>query len=133
MARAMTFAVVCGAKTLKKYVGTPAYLAPELVAGTDAGYLGRPVDMWALGCTLYEMLHGRLAFSGEPHQVGTRIRAAKHDTLDPSVPAAAKALLGALLTKDVSKRPSATATLAKGWLKQTEVGMVAGLLGALGL
>ena len=46
------FAIRCANKRLKKQVGTPQYVAPELTIPPDAhaGYRGRPVDMWALGC-----------------------------------------------------------------------------------
>ena len=39
--------------------GSAQYMAPELHASAGDGYLGPPVDMWALGAMLYEMLHGK--------------------------------------------------------------------------
>lgn len=42
-------------------VGTPAYMAPEQAEGTQ---VGRPADVYACGTMLYEMLSGRLPFSG---------------------------------------------------------------------
>lgn len=42
------FSLKCGERILKKAVGTPAYVAPEIVA--NEGYVGSLVDLWAMGC-----------------------------------------------------------------------------------
>jgi serine/threonine-protein kinase PRP4 len=41
--------------------GTPFYRAPEIIIGRE---IGIGVDMWALGCTLYELYTGRILFKG---------------------------------------------------------------------
>ena len=42
-------------------VGSPSYIAPEIVKGLEAG---APADMWGLGATLYAAVEGRAPFSG---------------------------------------------------------------------
>ena len=43
-------------------LGTAAYMSPEQARGRAAG---KPADVWAFGCVLFEMLTGRSAFAGE--------------------------------------------------------------------
>ncbi len=45
-------------------LGTPAYMPPEQIDGS-VGVIGPASDIYALGMTLYRMLTGRTAFSGE--------------------------------------------------------------------
>jgi len=115
------FAVKCGSKKLRKQVGTPHYVAPELTIPPDAnpnGYHGRPVDMWALGAVLYEMLHGKHAFHGASfEQLETRIRAVSHEPFDKGVSPSAKGLINALLVHEPQKRLTSQAVLAHGWVK----------------
>ena len=51
---------------LKVFCGTPSYMAPEITRKND--YEGRPVDIWALGVTLYVMLTGEFPFRGTNEQ-----------------------------------------------------------------
>ena len=43
------------------FVGTPQYMAPEVVAGSSI--YDAKVDIWSTGVTLYQLLTGRLPFS----------------------------------------------------------------------
>src|SRR5271165_840980 len=43
-------------------LGTAAYMSPEQARGKPAD---RRADIWAFGCVLYEMLTGKMAYSGE--------------------------------------------------------------------
>ncbi len=67
-APARTGATAPGAPTLRPalteqgaIVGTLQYMAPEQIASGTADALS---DIWALGCVLYEMFAGRVAFEG---------------------------------------------------------------------
>ena len=97
------FACVCGESMLTREFCTPQYAAPEIASPADAhrGYLGRPVDMWALGCVVYEMLHRMPAFKAEERfELEGLIRNCNHQPLDKSrrrVPPDARALIRGLL------------------------------------
>lgn len=59
---------------LSDYVSTRWYRSPELLVG-DNSY-GKPVDMWAIGCMVAEMLTGNPLFAGESDldQLGLIVR-----------------------------------------------------------
>src|SRR5271170_964249 len=44
--------------------GTPSYRAPELLRDSDSTYNNK-VDIWALGCIVYELITRERAFSGD--------------------------------------------------------------------
>lgn len=46
---------------LRDNCGTVMYIAPEIASGKNSTH-GFPVDWWALGCILYEMLSGQAPF-----------------------------------------------------------------------
>jgi serine/threonine protein kinase len=48
---------------INEHCGTPAYLAPEIIANVD--YDGYCVDLWSLGVTLYAMVTGTLPFKAK--------------------------------------------------------------------
>ena len=94
-------------------LGTPAYLAPEVVRGE------RPtpaVDVYALGLVLYEMVTGQVAFDGE--QPAELLRAQLTDEVSlPTLTAAGSppdlsALIVRCVAKDPRKRPASASELA---------------------
>src|SRR3954452_12788772 len=81
-------------------VGSPSYIAPEIVKGQEAG---APADLWGLGATLYASVEGRAPFSG-----GAAMEALSKVVQEPPTPyVRAGALipaLDAMLEKDPTKR-----------------------------
>ncbi len=95
-------------------LGTPHYLAPELIEGRDAS---RESDVYALGCVLYECLAGEPPFAGR----GAAEIGFAHLTEPPPDPRARRAelpegLAHAVLTaleKDPAARPTTATALAR--------------------
>lgn len=87
-------------------MGTPNYMSPEQIRGEKE--LGPQADMYALGCTLFHLLTGRLPFPGNaPAQV---MAAHLNDPIPdpgilvPSLTAATRHLVMTCLAKDPKKR-----------------------------
>jgi hypothetical protein len=88
-------------------IGTRGYMAPEQVAGEKG--VGPSVDLFSLGCVLYECLTGRGAFQAESTEELFR-RLLFEDVrpiaeLNPSVPRPLIDLVAALLAKEAAARP----------------------------
>ncbi|XP_050548029.1 calcium/calmodulin-dependent protein kinase kinase 1 [Daktulosphaira vitifoliae] len=50
---------------LSSSAGTPAFTAPEVLDLTTTTYSGKALDMWALGCTLYAFVYGKLPYDAD--------------------------------------------------------------------
>lgn len=95
-------------------VGTPYYVAPEVLAGRD---YGEKVDVWSAGVVLYIMLAGYPPFYGESaaeiFEAVLRANLRFPTGAFHSVSPAAKDLLRRMLCKDVSRRLTADQVLSK--------------------
>ncbi len=94
-------------------LGTPAYMAPELLAGAPAS---AAADLYAFGVMLFELLAGR-----RPHEAATlgellrRVAseaAPPLERLQPQVPPAVARLVQSLLARTLAERPRDAAAVA---------------------
>ncbi|KAH9288408.1 hypothetical protein KI387_032525 [Taxus chinensis] len=107
---------VANGQRLSGVVGSPAYVAPEVLAGTYS----EKVDVWGAGVLLHALLIGVLPFRGE--SVEAIFEVIKHVQLDfqtekwKSVSGPAKDLLSRMLSRDVGKRLSPEEVLRHPWI-----------------
>ena len=86
-------------------LGTPAYASPEQIRGDR---VDERSDLWSLGVVFYEVLTGRMPFSGD--NVAALVHALLHDTprpvrqLRPVIPAAIEHVIEKLLSKNPDRR-----------------------------
>jgi tetratricopeptide (TPR) repeat protein len=89
------------------FLGTPAYVAPEIVMGSKS--VDRRADFYSLGCVAFRCLTGRTPF--ESADVGALLTKIMLETppsvrvLCPGVPESMAALVARLLEKDPDRRP----------------------------
>ena len=95
-------------------LGTPAYMAPEQVAGdpdTD-----HRADLYSLGCVAYEMLTGQSPFAGKSPQQMLAAQVMEIPTpvgvRRQGVPASLASLVMRCLEKEPSRRPQSAAEVA---------------------
>lgn len=99
-------------------VGTPYYVAPEVLAGNyDVS-----CDVWSLGVILFVFLCGYPPFEGDNNKEIFRNVVKQPLTFDPAdwnnISASAKDLVTKMLNKDASKRISAQQCLEHPWFVQ---------------
>eukprot|EP01059_Diplonema_ambulator_P030733 TRINITY_DN5373_c0_g1_i1.p1 TRINITY_DN5373_c0_g1~~TRINITY_DN5373_c0_g1_i1.p1 ORF type:complete len:813 (+),score=149.41 TRINITY_DN5373_c0_g1_i1:46-2484(+) len=109
----VTKTVQPGAKTV---VGTPRWMAPEVIMCTEVGYTNK-ADVWSVGCTVCEMLTGAPPWPCLATVWSTMYHIAHND---PDIPGyldeATAGFLRMLLQKDPEGRPTAAEVEAHPWV-----------------
>lgn len=86
-----------------KFVGTPSYMAPELSSASPR--YTESVDIWAAGVTLYQLLTGRLPFTGPSFtEILRQIARQPFPPLPESFPHTQR--LGRILDRALAKDPA---------------------------
>jgi serine/threonine protein kinase len=91
-------------------LGTPAYLAPERLAGQPATVA---VDLYALGVVLYEGLAGGRPFTGTATEIALAHQTRPIPPLPSCVPAMVVSLVTDLMAKDPAARPASAAQVSQ--------------------
>lgn len=112
----------------KTCVGTPAYIAPEVLSSRQA-YDGKKADVWSTGIMLYAMLFCRYPFdSAEDSSLGSAERGQRmmkrivkgHWSFPPApkLTPSCQDLLRQLLTVDSSRRASLQEVMEHPWFQE---------------
>ncbi|PIM97928.1 Ca2+/calmodulin-dependent protein kinase, EF-Hand protein superfamily [Handroanthus impetiginosus] len=103
-------------QSLNGVVGSPAYVAPEVLVGNYS----EKVDIWSAGVLLHALLVGVLPFQGD--SLEAVFEAIKREKLDfnsgvwESVSQPARDLLSGMLTRSISARFTANEVLKHPWI-----------------
>ncbi len=101
-----------GTRLTGSMVGTPAYMAPEQVAGKPVDYR---TDIYSLGLMLYEMFTGTPAFSAD-NSIAVALKQMREDPpppheIEPNIPVGTERAILKCLEKDPAKRFQSIAEL----------------------
>lgn len=95
-------------------LGSPDYIAPEQARNTKGADIR--ADIFSLGCTLFEMLTGKVPFTGDNvmEKLMARVMqdAPPARSLRPDVPPALEAVVARMLVRDVTQRYQTPAEVA---------------------
>jgi hypothetical protein len=101
-----------GTRLTGSMVGTPAYMAPEQVAGKPVDYR---TDIYSLGLMLYEMFTGVPAFSAD-NSIAVALKQMREDPpppheIEPNIPVSTERVILKCLEKDPARRFQSIADL----------------------
>lgn len=109
--------------TLKRgtFVGTPFWMAPEVVSKESDGYNER-ADIWSLGITVYELLKGSPPLSKcDPMKVMVNLPKRKPPVLHGHYSSAAKHFVASCLVKNPKNRLSAVELLNANFVSDLQI------------
>jgi calcium-dependent protein kinase len=113
-----TSLVIKEGKNLDEKLGTPYYIAPEVL---NKKY-NEKCDLWSIGVITYIVLSGMPPFNGNTDQeIMKKVKIGKFSFSDPcwsSISDKAKDFITQLFTYDIDKRPSAEEALQHPWITE---------------
>ncbi|KAK2948701.1 putative Calcium/calmodulin-dependent protein kinase kinase 2 [Blattamonas nauphoetae] len=101
--------------TTKALMGTPAFMAPEIVQRKKA-YAGRPVDLWAVGVTMYLCAYGKYPFQGPNTELLYKAIQTEKPPFPDTVGKDCRRVIRKLLEKDPKKRMTIEQLKTDPWL-----------------
>jgi len=109
------------ARKFSSFVGTPMYMAPEMLLGDDERSYDCNVDMWSLGVLVYELLVGYLPFTRdtsvmEAEAIQSGVFEMNPDRGWKNITFSARNFISMMLVVDVTQRFTAVRALRHPWL-----------------
>eukprot|EP01064_Diplonema_japonicum_P014779 TRINITY_DN22493_c0_g1_i1.p1 TRINITY_DN22493_c0_g1~~TRINITY_DN22493_c0_g1_i1.p1 ORF type:complete len:870 (+),score=210.52 TRINITY_DN22493_c0_g1_i1:208-2817(+) len=102
-------------------VGTPYWMAPEVITACDDGAYDTKVDVWSVGCTIVEMVTGSPPWSSQHENMWAAIFHIAQSTEPPPLPSDLQKQIRNFLIRcferNPIKRPSCTELLADKWME----------------
>ena len=99
---------------IKGLSGTPEYMAPEMIAGNE---YSKSVDIWSLGCILYEMIVGSAPFSHKNQKKLFELIQKKGFFMPGNINVELQDLLNKLLEKNPKKRIKLSEIKKHSWFQ----------------
>jgi serine/threonine protein kinase len=105
---------------LTDHCGTPAYLAPEIIA--DQGYDGFAADLWSLGVLLYALLTGSVPFQAPTTAELQKLILKGKYTMNGDLSKEAKSVVSGLLNLIPKKRIPLQLLVQHPWFRSEQDG-----------
>ncbi|RPB00551.1 kinase-like protein [Choiromyces venosus 120613-1] len=114
--------------TLHTQIATPAYAAPEVLApdsNSETSVYTNAVDIWSLGCVIFELLTGERLFSKETqrfwYSFGKSVFSEdKIKSLSPATSDVGISLIKSMVSTKPGDRPSVLDSLSHPWIANVE-------------